>query len=280
MPEFIDLRGTDWTSLLPNPHPAGHKYGRGHCLVISGPVQKAGAAALAASNALRVGAGLVTVVAPENTMALHVILNPSVMVEPFGSASDFATLLATSHFDSCIAGPGLPPTDETRNIIAAMCQTNANLILDAGAISAFETAKDDFANLITPRTPQTVLTPHDGEYARVFGSAPLGVRDRAAHLSTQAENSKSHIVLKGRRSLYARPNGAISILPKGSKWLATAGTGDVFTGLIGGLLAQNIGAQTAIPLASWLHAQASFKLGRFLTSSDMQTAIWDILRGT
>jgi hydroxyethylthiazole kinase-like uncharacterized protein yjeF len=259
-----------------------HKYARGHALVVGGPPEKAGAGFLAASAALRAGAGLVTLAAPPMTMAGSVGHHPALMRAPCANASDLARLLRDDRLTACALGPGLNPNEATRQMVYAALDSGASVVLDAGAITAFAGMAETLFERMAARSSATVLTPHSGEFKRLFG---LGVPALSKiELAQQAaRRSGAIVVLKGADTVIAHPNGTPDctyLNGNAPPWLATAGSGDVLTGVIAGLLAQTGNAHGeakslagAVALAVWLHGDAGLEAGPALVAGDLETAL-------
>lgn len=268
------MEGEDWGKppvALKLPALEGHKYDRGHLLVISGGLEKAGAARLAARNGLRVGAGLVTVACPDEAALVHGSGPAALMLRRIGAPEDLAEVLEAGKVAASVAGPGLSPDAQTRAVVSVLARGAGALVLDAGAVSAFEGHLDALAGLCAREAP-VVLTPHAGEFARLFGP----IEDRAGAAAAAAARLGATVVLKGPRSLVA---GGAEIWegPRGARWLATAGTGDVLAGVIGGLLAQGYRGAEAARLGVWLHAAASWEAGAYMTADDLEEALRGVL---
>lgn len=267
-------------------HPPGaHKFAKGHALIVGGPPEKAGAGFLAANAALRAGAGLVTLAAPQAVLEGSVGLHLALMRECCDGAADLARLLTNPKLSSCILGPGLPANEATRQMVYAALASPLALVLDAGALSTFAGMGDLLFDRIRGRTAPTVLTPHEGEFTRLFGpqNPALSKLERAQKAARQSD---AVLVLKGADSVIAHPNGAPDctyINGNAPPWLATAGSGDVLAGILTGLLAQPLpsadaqGLTKTVALGVWLHGRAGQVAGPGLIASDLEQALRGVL---
>jgi hydroxyethylthiazole kinase-like uncharacterized protein yjeF len=265
-----------WLAQFPWPREESHKYSRGHAVVVSGPVSSTGAARLAARGALRAGAGLVTVASPRDALEVNAAQLTAIMVREADDARGLMSLLADKRKNAVLIGPGIGVGERTRELVLAALKSEAAIVLDADAISAFG---DDPAALfakIASRAAPVVLTPHDGEFARLFGDLieqPKLERARAA-----AARSRAIMVLKGADTVVAAPDGTASINATASPWLATAGTGDVLGGIVLGLLAARIPPFLAASAAVWLHGAAAKAFGPGLIAEDLPEMLPGVLR--
>jgi hydroxyethylthiazole kinase-like uncharacterized protein yjeF len=274
-----------WQSALPLPKIEGHKYSRGHAVVVSGGFSFTGAARLAAKAALRAGAGLVTVASPSDALAINATALTSIMVREAKGPRGLAQLLADSRKNAVALGPGLGVGEATCALVeAALAQSDARraAVLDADALTSFAGELDRLTRAIAAASGPVVLTPHAGEFARLFpsgrsppdGAAPQSKLDRAR---AAARESGAIVLFKGPDTVVAAPDGRAAIMPEASPWLATAGSGDVLTGIIAGLLAQGMAGFAATACAAWMHAQAAEIFGPGLISDDIidtLPAVW------
>lgn len=265
-----------WLAQFPWPKSASHKYARGHAVVMSGPLYSTGAARLAARGALRAGAGLVTVASPRDALQVNAAQLTAIMVREADDARGLKTLLADKRKNAVLIGPGVGVGERTKELVYAALDSEAAIVLDADAITSFG---DDQAALfarIAPRGAPVVLTPHDGEFARLFGDlAPLPKLERAR---AAAARSGAIIALKGADTVVASPDGKASINATTSPWLATAGTGDVLGGMVLGLLAQGMRGFAATSAAVWLHGAAAKAFGPGLIVEDLPETLPLVLR--
>ncbi|MEM9605529.1 MAG: NAD(P)H-hydrate dehydratase [Pseudomonadota bacterium] len=266
-----------WRDTYPVPALDGHKYHRGHCVVVSGPLRFGGAARLAATAALRVGAGLVTLASPNEAVAAHASHLTTVMVAECEGATALDALLADTRFTGVALGFGLPPDVATRGTVLAVLARGRPTVLDAGALVAFADEANTLLDAVTRADTPVVLTPHDGEFARLFPDlvdAPSKL-DRAR---SAAVRSGATVVLKGPDTVVASPSGALSVNDTAPPWLATAGSGDVLAGVIAGLLTQGMPAFEAASAAVWLHGQAAHSAGPALVASDLDAGLRSVIQ--
>ncbi|MEM8839344.1 MAG: NAD(P)H-hydrate dehydratase [Pseudomonadota bacterium] len=261
-----------WINTLPVPDLTGHKYDRGHTLVLSGPIEKAGAARLCAMAALRAGSGLVTIASPPVALRAHAAQVNEIMLTPVGDNAALARVLADPRITTLAAGPGLDPSEETRRIIEGVLDTDKSVVLDAGALSAFEGHSNTLFQAIAERIGETVLTPHLGEFKRLFGHTGSNASKIDAARQA-AKRSKACVVLKGADSIIADPTGRVAVNINAPADLASAGTGDVLTGIVAGLLAQSMPAFEAAAAAVWLHGDAGNRVGAGLIAGDLPRAL-------
>jgi hydroxyethylthiazole kinase-like uncharacterized protein yjeF len=260
-----------WRASFPLLQPAGHKYSRGHAIVASGGLAATGAARLAALAALRVGAGLVTVASPASAVLAHAAHLTAVMIAPLRDADSWRELLADPRRNAVLVGPGNGVTAATREQALAALAMDKAVVLDADAITVFRDAPQD---LFTAIRGPCILTPHEGEFARLFAAAgPRLERARAA-----ARQSGAVLVLKGPDTVIAAPDGRAAINANAPPTLATAGSGDVLAGLCTGLLAQGMPAFEAACAAVWLHGAAAAAFGPGLIAEDLPDLIPNALR--
>jgi len=273
-----------WRHALPRPGSASHKYSRGAALVLSGPAHRTGAARLAARAALRVGAGLVTLASPPDAVPVNAAHSTAVMVAPFAGLAGFAALLADVRRNAILIGPGAGVGDDTRALVAAaLSEPSAApraIALDADALTSFAGDAAGLAALIARERRATVVTPHEGEFARLFrGRAEiLGAPSKLARARAAAASLGAIVVLKGSDTVVAAPDGRASIgfdLPPN---LATAGSGDALAGFALGLLAQGMPPFEAASAAVWLHGASARAFGPGLIAEDLPEALPGVLR--
>jgi hydroxyethylthiazole kinase-like uncharacterized protein yjeF len=265
-----------WLAQYPWPQDEGHKYARGHAVVVSGPAYSTGAARLGARGALRIGAGLVTVASPRGAILVNAAQLTAIMVREADDARGLKSLLADRRKNAVLIGPGVGGGEHTKEMVLAALGSNAAVVLDADALTAFAEDPSPLFAAIALRGAPVVLTPHDGEFARLFGdlvAAPKLERARKA-----ASRSGAIIVLKGADTVVASPDEAASINATTSPWLATAGTGDVLAGMILGLLAQGMPGFAGASAAVWLHGAAAKDFGPGLIAEDLPEMLPKVLR--
>lgn len=269
-----------WMARFPVPAVTGHKYSRGHAVVCSGGLASTGAARLAARGALRAGAGLVTIASPPDALAVHAAANTAIMVRQIDGAAGLATLLSDPRLNAIVLGPGAGSGPKLREEVLATLEAGSAAVLDADALTSFADASDILFSAVKARRLDVVLTPHGGEFKRLFGS-----------LSEQSENtskcdlaraaaavSGATVVLKGADTVVASPDGRASISENAPPWLATGGAGDVLAGIIAGLLAQGMPAFEAASAAVWLHGEAANAAGPGLIAEDLPDALRGVYR--
>lgn len=274
---FAEINPTPAFSLAPQAD--AHKYKRGHAVVICGPALATGAARLAARAALRVGAGLVTLAADPDAARVCAHHVTAELIATFAGDEALRTILADPRKTSVVAGPGLGLAPTATGIIAAVLAGPAGVVLDADALTAFQTSPQQLFTLIKAKPGAgVVLTPHDGEFERLFP----GLRKRAVNkieaARLAADQSGAILVLKGADTVIASPNGQSRVNMNAPPWLATAGSGDVLAGIIGGLLAQGVAAYEAASAGVWLHGAAGTALGPGLIATDLADALPRIVK--
>jgi len=265
-----------WLSNFPWPKPEGHKYARGHAVVVSGPAYSTGAARLGARGALRVGAGLVTVASPRDAIKVNAAQLTAIMVREANDARALAHLLADERKNAVLIGPGILVGERTKELVFAALASNAAVVLDADAITSFsDDAKRLFAAIRSRKAP-VIMTPHDGEFARLFGD--IRAASKLERAREAAARSGAVILLKGSDTVVAAPDAIASVNATTSQWLATAGSGDVLGGMVAGLLAQRMTAFQAASAAVWLHGSAAKAFGPGLIAEDIPEMLPGVLR--
>jgi hydroxyethylthiazole kinase-like uncharacterized protein yjeF len=265
-----------WLAAFPWPRAESHKYAKGHAVVVSGPVYSTGAARLGARGALRAGAGLVTVASPREALEVNAAQLTAIMVRPVDSAAELTALLADERKNAVMMGPGAGVGDRLRTMVLAALATQAAVVLDADALTSFARDANTLFAAIKARGAPVVLTPHDGEFARLFG--PLGEGSKLDLARAAASRSGAVLVLKGADTVVAAPGGRASINGTTSPWLATAGTGDVLAGMVAGMLAQRMDAFEAASAAVWMHGAAAQAFGPGLIAEDVSEMLPQVLR--
>jgi hydroxyethylthiazole kinase-like uncharacterized protein yjeF len=272
-----------WLADLPRPGSASHKYTRGAALVLSGPAHRTGAARLAARAALRAGAGLVTIASPPDAVGVNSAHLTAVMIEPFDGAAGFAELLGDPRRNAILLGPGAGVGETTRALAAATLSGLGDkpraIVLDADALVSFAGDCDGLARLIAVHRRETILTPHEGEFAKLFqGRDVLDAPGKLARVRAAAAALGAVVVLKGADTTVAAPDGRATIGYDLPPTLATAGSGDTLAGFACGLLAQGMPAFEAASSAVWLHGACARALGPGLIAEDLADALPGVLR--
>jgi NAD(P)H-hydrate epimerase len=263
-----------WAGLLPALTVDSHKYTRGHALVLGGwPMS--GAARLSARGAARIGAGLVTVAVPDAGFPVYATALTSIMVRMRSDPAALGEMLADKRFTAFLCGPGAGMGQATQDDILALLGTGRAVVIDADGLTSFaETPGTLFDAIKGP----AVMTPHEGEFKKLFGHLGLDGADKLARARAAAETSGAVIVLKGADTVVAAPDGRAAINDNAPPNLATAGSGDVLSGFILGLLAQGMPAFEAAAAAVWLHGAAAASFGPGLISEDLPDLLPAVLR--
>lgn len=264
-----------WRRALPSLRPTGHKYDRGHLLVVSGPAGRGGAARLAATAGLRAGAGLVTLAAPAAALAEHAAQLNAVMLREANGPADLDKLLSDPRVSAVVLGPGLGVGPATTELVAAALRSHAAVVLDADALTSFAGTADRLAAQVARRDAPTVVTPHTGEFARLVPDLVGPSKLESARVA--ARRSGAVVVLKGADTVVAAPDQRASIADNAPPSLATAGSGDVLSGIIGALLARGMPAFEAASAAVWLHGEAGAEAGAGMTAEDLAPALRAVL---
>jgi ADP-dependent NAD(P)H-hydrate dehydratase / NAD(P)H-hydrate epimerase len=260
---------------LPEPAVDGHKYTRGHVVVVSGPATRTGAARLAARGALRAGAGLVTVAAPLDALDENAAQLTAIMLLPMDGPKGLTSILTDERKNVVVMGPALGLDEATIDLVTAALASRSAVVLDADAVTSFAGAADRLASLIRERKAPVVLTPHEGEFARLFPDLALN-SSKLERARLAAELTGATVVLKGPDTVVAAPQGAATIADNAPPQLGTAGSGDVLAGIVGGLLAQGMLPFEAAVAAVWLHGEAGHSRGRGLIAEDLPEALPDV----
>jgi hydroxyethylthiazole kinase-like uncharacterized protein yjeF len=251
-----------WAPDFPWPALEGHKYRRGHLAVVGGGIASSGAARLAARAGLRVGAGLVTCAVPPSAVTTYAAHLTSVMINPIADAAALAAWFGDRRITACVLGPGQGVSDETCAAVLTALESQKPLVLDADALSVFSSGPKLLMDALHERC---VLTPHEGEFARLFDRTG----DRLQDVRSAARRSGAVVLLKGPDTVIAHPAGRALINDNAPPFLATAGSGDVLAGLIGGLLAQGMPTFHAAAAGVWLHGKLGVEGGPGLIAEDL-----------
>ncbi|MBB4120487.1 NAD(P)H-hydrate dehydratase [Martelella radicis] len=263
------LNGPDlFAPALPALTASSHKFRRGHLGVFSGGPSASGAARLSATAGLRIGAGLVTLAVPPNAAMVVANQVTAVMLKAIPDVAALEEWLEDKRLSAFVLGPGFGVGEKARAFVSALA--SRPLVLDADGISSFADDPDALFALFSDADPHCVLTPHEGEFARLFpdiaADEDIGKPERARRA---AERANAIVLYKGADTVIAAPDGRIAINADAPPWLATAGSGDVLAGIIGGLLAQGMPAFEAACAGAWLHGEAAKRAGEGLTAEDL-----------
>lgn len=284
--------------------PGGHKYTKGHCLVLAGGLEGTGAARLAARAALRAGAGLVTLGVPGAALLAHASRPPdALMVRRCDGAEGLVALLADRRRNAVVLGPAYGVGEATRATVATVLGSSRPAVLDADALTSFEDCNESLFAMLR-QAGNAVLTPHDGEFLRLFPMSAHATGDKPSKSPSSrskrdekplenadlSSTSRLHraleaaaklcavIVLKGPTTIIAAPDGRAAINTNAPPWLGTAGSGDVLAGIIGGLLSQGLGPFDAARAGVWLHGEAGTIAGRGLIADDLPEVLREIFK--
>jgi hydroxyethylthiazole kinase-like uncharacterized protein yjeF len=261
-----------WRRSFPVPRVDGHKYARGHVVALSGDMTATGAARMAARAALRAGAGLVTLASPRDALAINAAALTAVMVRAVDNPIQFAELFNDKRFNACVIGPGAGIGARTTQFVHAAISARRHLVIDADALTSFADAPERlFESIKSLPDPQIVLTPHEGEFPRLFSdiSNKNPGRSKLDRVRDAAERSGAVVLLKGPDTTVASPDGRAAIAANAPPWLATAGAGDVLAGIIAGLMAQGVPAFEAASMGVWMHGEAGREAGPGLIAEDL-----------
>lgn len=265
-----------WRAALPLVDQAGHKYTKGHSLVVSGGPSATGAARLGARAALRIGAGLVTVASPPAALQVNAMHLTAIMLSRFDGAEGLATLLEDKRKNAVLVGPGNGVGPETRANVEAIMTSGAACVVDADALTSFDqNPRDLFVAIGNYFAGTVVLTPHEGEFKRLFPDVTGSKLERARDA---AKRAGAIILLKGPDTVIAAPDGRAIINANAGPELGTAGSGDVLAGMITGLLAQGMPGFEAAAAAAWMHGRAGQLFGRGLIAEDLPELLPSVVK--
>lgn len=253
-----------WGRRFPWPALDAHKHTRGRLKVVSGEMWSTGAARLSARGALRIGAGAVTVLSPPGALATNAAHLEAIMLAPFGGEADLA--VAAEDADAVIIGPAAGVGEATARNLQALASTGAALVVDADALTSF---RHDPEELFACLDRDDVLTPHPGEFERIFPGLLARSPERITAAREAAKRAGAVVLLKGPDTVVAAPDGRAAVSLNGTPWLATAGSGDVLAGFIGGLIAQGMESFEAACAGAWIHAECGARHGPGLIAEDL-----------
>lgn len=270
-----------WDAKRPSLDPGGHKYSRGHVVVLSGGLASTGASRLAARGALRAGSGLVTIGTPREALAVQAAANLAIMVRPLDTVDELNERLADRRINVAILGPGGGVGERMRIMVLSALARPQALVLDADALTSFgDESKTLFTALRERAGRPSILTPHEGEFYRLFRSIDekSSVKQKLEDARKASHETSAIVVLKGPDTVVAAPDGRAAIADNAPPTLATAGSGDVLAGIIGGLLAQGMPAFEASAAAVWMHGEAASEFGSGLIAEDLPELLPRVLR--
>lgn len=261
-----------WQKDLPYLTAETHKYSRGHALVYGGTFMT-GAARLSAMACARAGAGATTVVCSETVWSIYASHLLSIMVQPWSTVDEALALLQSAH-RAVLVGPGAGAMPELRALVEGLLarqSTGHCVILDADALTIYQNQPQRLFDAVQSSAATVVLTPHEGEFARLFPDLALAQSAliKTVRAKQAAQRSGAVIVLKGNDTVIAQPQGHTVIQSASTPYLATAGSGDVLAGIITGLSAQSMPVFAAACAAVWLHNQAALAFGPGLIAEDI-----------
>ena len=273
-----------WLSAFPVPSVQTHKYARGHVGVFSGGPAATGAARLSAAGAARSGAGAVTLLSPANALAVNAMHLTSTILRKTESMEDVEAFLDERKPRALVFGPGLGTHEKVGqfalDLIAAATGKVGAIVFDADALTMLAKLRDRaFLAFREYGAPVAVLTPHEGEFKRLFPTLAEDTSlSKVEKARRAAVDARALVVLKGPDTVIAEPSGRAAINANGTPWLATAGSGDVLAGICAGLLSQGMPAFEAACAAVWLHAEAATRFGPGLIAQDLPDLLPPLLR--
>jgi len=270
-----------WEGALPVLGVEAYKYSRGHAAVFSGGAHSTGAARLSALAAARVGAGAVTLLSPPDAMAINAANLTSIMVRETRSLKDVRQFFAERKVGAAVLGPGYGNPAFAREHALFLANSGLEgfhgLVLDADGITAFERNPDELFDCRRDARSALVLTPHEGEFRRLFPDIAKATVSKIEKAREAAKRANAVIIYKGPDSVIAEPGGLAVVNANGTPLLATAGSGDVLTGIVCGLLAQGMPAFAAACASVWMHADAARRFGHGLIAEDLPAQLPAVL---
>jgi ADP-dependent NAD(P)H-hydrate dehydratase / NAD(P)H-hydrate epimerase len=277
-----------WLDSFPWPTLSAHKYSRGHAVIVGGTAMT-GAARLAARACMRAGAGLATIASSPEALPIYAATMPGVLTSVISHPMDLAALLDDERKNVVLLGPGAGVGAPTRSHVLFALEANRRCVLDADALTVFADRPQDLIAALQSSAaalggPAAVLTPHEGEFARLFARAGLvgpdkvPPTDKLARARAAAAVTGAIVLLKGADTVIAHPDGRVRINANAPPTLATAGAGDVLAGIITGLLAQGMEPFAAAAAAAWLHGAAAQSFGPGLVAEDLSERLPHVLR--
>jgi hydroxyethylthiazole kinase-like uncharacterized protein yjeF len=262
-----------WRAQFPWPKTDAHKTERGRMVVVSGEAWSTGAARMSARAGLRIGAGMVTVLSPPDACAVNAAHLEAVMLKPFADRAEL--LRAADRCDVAVIGPGAGITLDTRLNLLALAAALPALIVDADIFSVFRDTPDALFKVLTPRD---VMTPHAGEFDRIFPGLLKSAPEKISAARTAAQRAGAVVLLKGADTVIAAPDGRAVVNTNAAPWLATAGAGDTLAGFIAGLIAQGMDSFSAACAGAWIHGEIGRAFGPGLIAEDLPDGAPAVLR--
>lgn len=261
-----------WAAALPQPGQGDYKHRRGHLKVVSGGMSSTGAARLSAKAGLRAGAGLVTLLSPPQALMVNASHLTAIMLTSVDGASDIRA--AAESASAVVIGPAAGVTPQTRENVAALLTSPARVVLDADALTVFAAEP---ATLFGMLREGDVLTPHTGEFQRLFGDLLDTAPNKIEAARLAAARANCVVLIKGADTVIASPGGHVVVNTHATRWLATAGSGDVLAGILAGFMAQGVDSFLAAATAAWIHGEAGRRVGAGLIAEDLEQQLPDIL---
>ena len=258
-----------WLSFFPSPKPEGHKYDRGVALVYGG-AHMTGAARLAVRAAQRIGAGLVVLASPDSAISIYAETLESVILLRTNNFPEWQSAVNAAKHTVILIGPGLGLDSEHKQYVLAALATGKPCVLDADALTIFA---DDPDQLFLKLHPHCILTPHEGEFQRLFGKQVDATAEKSMRAKHAAKMANCIVLLKGAETVIAAPDGQMIINNNAPPWLATAGSGDVLAGLTLGLMAQKMPIFWSAAAATWLHGDIANHFGVGMIAEDLVSGI-------
>lgn len=269
--QIAENRPERWRHVLPSSGLETHKYKRGHLVVFSGEASKTGAARMSAIAGLKAGAGLVTIAAPEDALGTNAAHLTAIMLHAIDDEVALRDWLRDERLQTFVLGPGFGVGVKARRFVAALAKRH--LVLDADGLTSFKDAPDELFSQFAGK-PRLVMTPHEGEFGRLFPDiAADAAMGKVEKTRAAAARANAAIVYKGADTVIASPDGRAYINTNAPVWLATAGSGDVLAGIIGALLAQGFPAFEAAAAGVYMHGEAGVRAGKGLTAEELATHV-------
>lgn len=261
-----------------------HKYAYGHALILAGGPGEGGAARLSARGALRIGAGLVTVACPMSALSENSARLDTIMLRPLHDGAALARLLEDARYNALCLGPGMG-FDRARALLPQALRSGRRVVIDADALSAYAEAP---ADLFAMLHPGAILTPHGGEFRRLFPdlaarlAAPGYPEAKIEATRAAAARAGATVLFKGPETVIAAPGGEVAVNratgDRAAPWLATAGSGDVLAGFVAGLMARGSDPFEAGAVAAWLHVECARAYGPGLIAEDLPEQLPGVFR--